>query len=218
MSENEGRRSGGTGQHRNLGIGKGLHGHQIAVQQPRRQARDTAIRDCGTDPAVRREQPRSRGWQLRKCTFDDDQVVAAAGLGKRIRTIGNEADRLENGSGITAPLADDEGGFAAYGCETGQQPPKFGRRKIRAFHVLAHPDNRILRVKEDETLLDACLREGLAMPFDCRNGGCGVCKCTILHGEVEVGPHQESALGADEQAAGRVLAGVAKPRDHVAVR
>jgi NAD(P)H-flavin reductase/ferredoxin len=96
-------------------------------------------------------------------------------------------------------------------------PPKFGRRAPRAFHVLAHPDNRILPVREDETLLDACLREGLAMPFDCRNGGCGVCKCTILHGEVELGAHQDSALGADDRAAGRVLACVAKPRTDVEI-
>jgi NAD(P)H-flavin reductase/quinol-cytochrome oxidoreductase complex cytochrome b subunit/ferredoxin len=96
-------------------------------------------------------------------------------------------------------------------------PPKFWRRSLRAFHVLAHPDNRILPVKEDETLLDACLREGLAMPFDCRNGGCGVCKCTVLHGDVEVGPHQESALSPADRAAGRVLACVAKPRSDVEI-
>ena len=96
-------------------------------------------------------------------------------------------------------------------------PPKFGRRAIRAFHVLAHPDNRIAPVKEDETILDACLREGLPMPFDCRNGGCGVCKCTVLHGEVELGAFQESALGADDRAAGRVLACVAKPLSDVEI-
>jgi NAD(P)H-flavin reductase/quinol-cytochrome oxidoreductase complex cytochrome b subunit len=96
-------------------------------------------------------------------------------------------------------------------------PPKFGRRGIRAFHVLANPDNRIVTMKEDETLLDGCLREGLPMPFDCRNGGCGVCKCTVLHGEVELGPYQESALTAAERGAGRVLACVAKPLSDVEI-
>jgi len=96
-------------------------------------------------------------------------------------------------------------------------PPKFGRRELRAFHVLAHPDNRIAPVKEDETILDACLREGLPMPFDCRNGGCGVCKCTVLHGEVELGAYQESALPDAERAAGRVLACVAKPLTDVEI-
>ena len=96
-------------------------------------------------------------------------------------------------------------------------PPKFGRRELRAFHVLANPDNRIIPVKEDESLLDACLRDGLAMPFDCRNGGCGVCKCTVLHGEVELGACQESALTAAEREAGRVLACVAKPLSDVEI-
>ena len=96
-------------------------------------------------------------------------------------------------------------------------PPKFGRREIRAFHVLAHPDNRIAPVKEDESILDACLREGLPMAFDCRNGGCGVCKCTVLHGEVELGPYQESALPDAERQAGRVLACVAKPLTDVEI-
>jgi len=96
-------------------------------------------------------------------------------------------------------------------------PPKFGRRAARAFHILALPDNRIVPVKEDETLLDACLREGLAMPFDCRNGGCGVCQCTVLHGEIELGPHQASALTEADRAAGRVLACVAKPRTDVEI-
>ncbi len=83
--------------------------------------------------------------------------------------------------------------------------------------MLAHPDNRIAPVKEDETILDACLREGLPMPFDCRNGGCGVCKCTVLHGEVELGAYQESALPDAEREAGRVLACVAKPLTDVEI-
>ena len=90
-------------------------------------------------------------------------------------------------------------------------PPKFGRRAIRAFHVLAQPDNRIVPVKEDETILDACLRNDLPMPFDCRNGGCGDCKCTVLHGEVTLGAYQASALTDAEREAGRILACVAKP-------
>jgi NAD(P)H-flavin reductase/ferredoxin len=96
-------------------------------------------------------------------------------------------------------------------------PPKFGRRGLRAFHILANPDNRIVPVKEDETILDACLREGLAMPFDCRNGGCGVCQCTVLHGEVEMGAFQPSALSPEQRRAGRVLACVTKPLSDVEV-
>ena len=84
-------------------------------------------------------------------------------------------------------------------------PPRFGRKGPRTFHALAHPDNRILALREDESLLDAGLREGLAMPFDCRSGGCGKCKATVLYGEVELRGHLESALSEDERRAGTTL-------------
>jgi NAD(P)H-flavin reductase len=87
-------------------------------------------------------------------------------------------------------------------------PPK---RAAEGFHVLVHPDNRFIAVRSGETVLDAALREGIAMPFDCRNGGCGECKGRVLHGEVEQGAFQESALGADERARGGALMCCATP-------
>jgi NAD(P)H-flavin reductase/ferredoxin len=83
-------------------------------------------------------------------------------------------------------------------------PPK-RQRGAKLFHVMAHPDNRIIGVRAGETLLEAGLREGLAMPYDCRNGGCGVCKGSILYGEIDYGVYQASALSAEEKRAGKVL-------------
>jgi CDP-4-dehydro-6-deoxyglucose reductase len=89
-------------------------------------------------------------------------------------------------------------------------PPKFRLRK-HEFHLIVHPDNRIVAVREGETVLEAALREDIAFPFDCRNGGCGVCKCTIIYGGVDYGIHQDEALTAEEKAAGKVLACCAAP-------
>lgn len=89
-------------------------------------------------------------------------------------------------------------------------PPKFLRHKA-AFHVLVHPDNRIIAAREGETLLEAALREDIGFPFDCRNGGCGKCKCTVVYGEVDYGLYQDDALGAAEKAAGKALACCATP-------
>ena len=88
-------------------------------------------------------------------------------------------------------------------------PPK--RRGRNEFHVMVHPDNRIVAAQPGETLLDAALRDGIAFPFDCRNGGCGVCKCTLLSGRVDYGIHQSTALSKDEMAAGKALACCATP-------
>lgn len=81
-------------------------------------------------------------------------------------------------------------------------PPK---RKAAEHYMLVRPDNRIFAVRAGETLLDAGLREGLALPYECRNGGCGQCKATLLYGEVDYGAYQLDALPAAEREAGKVL-------------
>jgi len=95
-------------------------------------------------------------------------------------------------------------------------PPKFRLRKGE-FHLMIHPDNRIVAGHEGESLLDSALREDIAFPFDCRNGGCGVCKCTLLSGRVDYGIHQPDALTAEEIAAGKALACCATPLSDVEV-
>jgi len=80
------------------------------------------------------------------------------------------------------------------------------RRKAAGHYMLVRPDNRIVPVREGETLLDAGLREGVELPFECRNGGCGQCKVTLAYGEVNYGAYQHGVLTDAERAAGKVLA------------
>ena len=97
--------------------------------------------------------------------------------------------------------------------------PWIGARRAgaRAFAVSVHPDERIVTARRGETLLEAGLRDGLPMPFDCRNGGCGVCKADLLGGEVRLRPYQEEALPAAERAAGRTLLCCAEPLEDVEI-
>ena len=95
-------------------------------------------------------------------------------------------------------------------------PPRL-RGSAPAWSVAVHPDERILTVRAGETLLDAGLREGLPMPFECRNGGCGVCKADLLRGEVRLQPHQETVLSAAERAAGKTLLCCAEPLSDVEI-
>jgi len=95
-------------------------------------------------------------------------------------------------------------------------PPRLAR-KSGVFHVLAHPDNRIAPVREGETILDAGLREGLALPFECRYGGCGVCKGHILYGEVDYGAYQPSVLTDAEKREGKALFCCATPLSDVEI-
>ena len=82
-------------------------------------------------------------------------------------------------------------------------------------YMLVRPDNRIIAVRQGESLLDAALRDGIALPFDCRNGGCGECKATLRSGAVDFGPHQPGVLSTAQRAAGMILPCVCTPRADV---
>ncbi len=83
-------------------------------------------------------------------------------------------------------------------------PPK-RRGRDAALLITLHPGNRTVSAREGETVLDAGLRQGVPLPFECRNGGCGLCKGTLLNGEIDAGVYQKSALSDAERAAGRFL-------------
>ncbi|MEO8347071.1 MAG: 2Fe-2S iron-sulfur cluster-binding protein, partial [Betaproteobacteria bacterium] len=84
-------------------------------------------------------------------------------------------------------------------------PPKFRQSKAGEFQMTVSESPQSVTVRAGETLLEAGLRQGLALPYDCRNGGCGVCRCTVLHGSVEHGVYQRSALPDSLRAQGAAL-------------
>ncbi|MCC7182994.1 MAG: 2Fe-2S iron-sulfur cluster binding domain-containing protein [Rhodocyclaceae bacterium] len=90
-------------------------------------------------------------------------------------------------------------------------PPRFRREHAGAFRMMLHPSMQPIGVRRGETLLDAGLRQGLTLPYECRNGGCGVCLCTILHGEVDYGHYQRLALPDALRAQGKALMCCATP-------
>lgn len=96
-------------------------------------------------------------------------------------------------------------------------PPKLRRGEQRDLQVSVHPDGRTLSARRGETLLEAGLRQGIALPYECRNGACGVCKCTVLNGRVDAGVYQPSALSAAERESGLVLMCCAVPLQDVEI-
>ncbi len=84
-------------------------------------------------------------------------------------------------------------------------PPKRRGAVPAQQNLTFHPDRRTVTARFGETLLDAGLRQGIDLPYECRNGGCGVCKCTVLQGRVDPGLYQPSALSSEDLALGKVL-------------
>ncbi|MCE1181297.1 MAG: CDP-6-deoxy-delta-3,4-glucoseen reductase [Rhodocyclales bacterium] len=74
-----------------------------------------------------------------------------------------------------------------------------------SYQVRVQPSGREFVVEGDETLLDAALRQGLTMPYGCKDGACGACKGKVLCGEVEHGKAAAHALTDAEKAAGLTL-------------
>ena len=84
-------------------------------------------------------------------------------------------------------------------------PKKLGDAQAETS-VTFRPDNRAVTARFGETLLDAGLRQDINLPYECRNGGCGVCKCSVISGKVDPGLYQPNALSAEDLARGKVLA------------
>lgn len=96
-------------------------------------------------------------------------------------------------------------GFTGFLILTPWMPPKRRGTAQLTTRITFHPDSKAVTARFGETLLDAGLRQGINLPYECRNGGCGVCKCTVLQGRVDPGLYQPSALSAEELAQGKVL-------------
>lgn len=69
--------------------------------------------------------------------------------------------------------------------------------------IEASPHN--FQAEPGETILDAALRQGLAMPYGCRDGACGACRGKVLSGQVDHGKAQTHALSEADRAAGFAL-------------
>jgi CDP-4-dehydro-6-deoxyglucose reductase len=84
-----------------------------------------------------------------------------------------------------------------------------------SFQVSVLPSNRSFIVAVDEPILTAGIRQGVAMPYGCKDGACGSCKCKMLEGKVIHGPHQTKALSVEEEAKGYILTCCAKPQSDI---
>ena len=78
--------------------------------------------------------------------------------------------------------------------------------------VTLKPAERSFTVDRDERILAAAIRQGIGLPYGCRDGACGSCKSRLLEGRVIHGAHQQKALSADEEAAGFILTCCATPQ------
>lgn len=96
-------------------------------------------------------------------------------------------------------------------------PWRHGRGRNATMLLTVHPGAQHIPVRSGETLLEAGLRAGIPLAFDCRSGACGLCRCTVLNGRVEHGAYQPSALTQAMRAHGEALMCCAVPLEDVEI-
>jgi phenol/toluene 2-monooxygenase (NADH) P5/A5 len=85
------------------------------------------------------------------------------------------------------------------------------------YTVRIEPLGQIIGIEAGQTLLDACLRQGVWLPHACCHGLCATCKVQVLDGEVEHGGASDFALMDFERDEGKCLACCATPQSDLVI-
>ena len=85
------------------------------------------------------------------------------------------------------------------------------------FQVSVQPSLHVFQAEPEESILDAALRQGLVLPYGCRDGACGACRGKVLSGQVDHGRAQTYALSEDDRAAGYALMCCARARSDLVI-
>ncbi|MBV9795968.1 MAG: 2Fe-2S iron-sulfur cluster binding domain-containing protein [Actinobacteria bacterium] len=88
---------------------------------------------------------------------------------------------------------------------------------MQTYTVTVEPLGAEIECREDQTVLDACLRDGVWLPHACTHGTCGTCKAQVLDGDLDLGDASPYALLESEREEGAALLCVARPRGDVTV-
>jgi CDP-4-dehydro-6-deoxyglucose reductase len=74
-----------------------------------------------------------------------------------------------------------------------------------AYRVEVQPSGRSFTVEAGQSVLEAALRQGVLLPYNCRGGSCGSCKGRVLEGRVRYPDGPPSGISAADTAAGCAL-------------
>jgi len=89
---------------------------------------------------------------------------------------------------------------------------------MRVSHqVTLKTSGKQFTVDSEESILEAALRQGINLPYGCKNGACGSCKGKVLEGQLSHGQHSEGALSRAEETAGSILFCCAHPQSDLLI-
>ena len=86
-----------------------------------------------------------------------------------------------------------------------------------SYQVTLKTSGKQFTVNQDETVLEAALRQNINLPYGCKNGACGSCKGKVLEGQVTHGQHSESAMSCADETGGATLFCCAHPQSDLLI-
>jgi len=89
---------------------------------------------------------------------------------------------------------------------------------MKQFQVKNINSDTTFTVNEGESVLNAALRQGVVLPYSCKNGTCGSCKGKLESGEVHYPFHPPLALSREEIGEGSALLCQAEPVEDLVIR
>ncbi len=89
---------------------------------------------------------------------------------------------------------------------------------MKSFEVTIAGNGKTFLVREGENILVAALRQGVMLPYSCKNGTCGSCKGLLESGEVHYPFHPPLALEKSDFADGFALMCQAEPTGDLVIR
>jgi Delta7-sterol 5-desaturase len=75
--------------------------------------------------------------------------------------------------------------------------------------VVNYNGTKQVSINENETILESLIRQDIAVPYACKKGNCGTCKCQLIKGKVDTKPSR--AITEEEIASGLILICQSKP-------
>ncbi len=91
-----------------------------------------------------------------------------------------------------------------------------GNRQKRHELTFSNSDQSVTTLP-NETVLQAAERAGVTMPYRCRVGGCGTCKCRLLAGEIKPLTEFSYVLSSEQLQEGYILACQSVPKSDIKV-
>ncbi len=74
-----------------------------------------------------------------------------------------------------------------------------------SYSVKIEPSGHSFTAEADESVLDAGLRQGVSLPYGCRDGACGACLGKLKSGQVSYPDGPPIALGEEDEAQGMAV-------------